>query len=120
MPNYKVGDIVLVKSISGDFVPNVHVRLLKRIIVKPTKGKMIGMRMSMDWPGYSGWESEMVYQEEIDYLRNNCSIPFNAPGDQTFVYDSCIIKKPRKIKKLANVKINSSGKRTIVRKKNKK
>jgi len=117
MPNYKVGDIVLVKSIAGDFVPRVHVRLLERVIVKPTKGKRVGIRMSMDWPGYSGWEAEMVYQEEIDDLRKNCSIPFNAPGDRTFVYDSCIIKKPRKSKKLDNVKINSSGKRTIVRKK---
>jgi len=96
MANYKVGDIVLVKSIAGDCIPNIHVKLTKRIIVKPTKGKRVGMRMTMDWPGYSGWEAEVVYQDEIDILRKKWSIPFEKPGDKTFVYDSSIIKKPRK------------------------
>ena len=95
MPNYKKGDIVLVKSIAGDVIPKIHVRLIERIVVKPTKGKRVGFRTSMDWPGYSGWEAEIVYQEEADTLRKKWSIPFEGPGDRTFVYDSCIVKKPR-------------------------
>ena len=95
MPKYKVGNIVLVKSIAGDFIPKVHVRLKKRVIVKPTKGKLVGIRKSMDWPGYSGWEAELVYQEEVDNLRKNFSIPYEGPGDEVFVYDRCIIKKSR-------------------------
>ena len=99
MANYKVGDIVLIKSIAGDCIPNIHVRLVERIVVKPVKGKRVGIRMSMDWPGYSGWEAEVIYQDEIDNLRKNWSIPFTSPGEITFVFDSSIIKKPRKKKK---------------------
>ena len=95
MSKYKKGDIVLVKSIAGDCIPKIHVKLKEKVEVKPTKGKMIGFRKSMDWPGYSGWEAEIVYQEEADLLRKKWSIPFSGPGDETFVFDSCIIKKPR-------------------------
>ena len=99
MKDYKVGDIVLVKSVAGDCIPKIHVRLKERVVVKPTKGKLVGIRMSMDWPGYSGWHAEIVYQEEADNLRKNFSIPFSGPGDETFVYDSSIIKKSRFRKK---------------------
>ena len=102
---YKVGDIVLVRSPAGDCIPRIHVRLLQRVVVKPTKGKFVGLKRSMDWPGYSGWEAEIVYQDEADLLRKTWSIPFKGPGDSTFVYDSCIIKK-RRIKK-------NSEKRTL-------
>ena len=85
---YNVGDIVLVKSCAGDAIPNIHVRLLKRIIVKPQKGNEI------DWPGYFGWEATPIYQDEIDVLRKEWSIPFTKPEkDLTFVYDRDIIKK---------------------------
>jgi|TARA_R110000851_G_C12769224_1_gene533973 hypothetical protein len=85
---YKKNDIVLVRSVAGDSIPAIHVKLLNRIKVKPSKGN------SMDWPGYSGWEATPVYQEEIDILRKKWSIPLKTPGkDLTFVYDRDIIKK---------------------------
>jgi coproporphyrinogen III oxidase len=85
---FKVGDIVLVKSSAGPAIPHIHVRLLKRIVVKPRKGRNI------DWPGYSGWEATPVYQKEIDKLRKEWSIPFKNPEkDLTFVYDRDIIIK---------------------------
>ena len=116
MSRYKVGDIVLVKSPAGDVIPKIHVRLTKRVIVKPTPGKRVGIRTTMDWPGYSGWYAEIVYQEEADTLRKVWSIPFSGPGDETFVYDRNIIKKPRR----PNQKIQNDEKRSrrrIVRKK---
>ena len=116
MSKYKVGDIVLVKSPAGDAIPNIHVKLTLRIVVKPRQGKRVGIRMTMDWPGYSGWEAEIVYQEEADMLRKEWSIPFSGPGDKTFVYDDNIIKKPRKTNQLQkNSKKNK--RRRIVRKK---
>ena len=98
MSKYKVGDIVLVKSIAGDAIPNIHVKLVKRITVKTTKGKTFGFKKMPDWEGYSGWEAEVVFQEEIDMLRKEWSIPFSSPGEETFVFDKCIIKKPREPK----------------------
>ena len=103
----KVGDIVLVKSPAGDAITHVHVRLLKRVVVKPQKGKVV------DWPGYAGWEAELVFQEEADHLRKEWSIPFQSPGDKTFVFDNCILRKPRNPK--PNVP-NNKKKRRIVKK----
>tara|TARA_B100001029_G_C14937615_1_gene381352 strand:- start:312 stop:680 length:369 start_codon:yes stop_codon:yes gene_type:complete len=88
---YKVGDIVLVSSPAGKVIPNIHVKLLKRVEVQPSKGNR------MDWPGYSGWEATPVYLEEINLLRKDWNIPFTEPEkDITFVYDKNIVKKPRK------------------------
>tara|TARA_Y100000034_G_scaffold134789_1_gene204276 strand:- start:376 stop:726 length:351 start_codon:yes stop_codon:yes gene_type:complete len=112
MAKYKVGDVVLVKSVAGDCIPKIHVRLVKRVVVKPQKGHRVGLRRTMDWPGYSGWDAEIVYQDEADRLRKEWSIPFEGPGDKTFVYDNCIIKKPRKKREITETK----GKRIIVRK----
>ena len=121
MPTYKPGDIVLVASPAGDCIPNVHVRLKKKIVVKPTKGKRVGLRMTMDWPGYTGWEAEMVYQDEIDMLRKEWNIPFKSPGDGTFVYERLIIKKPRKRKKQDEKIIkNSKNSPTVIRRRKKK
>jgi hypothetical protein len=90
----KVGDIVLASSAAGDSIPHTHVRLLKKIVVQPTPGKMVGFRKTMDWPGYSGWETVAVYQDEIDELRKKWGIPYGKVGDDIiFVYDDCIIKK---------------------------
>jgi hypothetical protein len=113
---YKVGDIVLIKSPAGDCIPNTHVRLLKRVIVEDTKPKRVGIRMTMDWPGYSGWEATPVFKEECENLRKEWSIPFTNPGnDITFVYDRNIIKKPRDPK--PNIKVTSKrSKRRYVRK----
>ena len=50
----------------------------------------------MDWPGYSGWEATPVFQEEIDILRKEWSIPFTQPDvEMTFVYDSSIISRAK-------------------------
>ena len=101
---YKKGDVVLVKSPAGDAIPDIHVKLLKRIIVKGQKGKFNGFRYSMDWPGYSGWEATPVYQKEIDVLRKKWSIPYTKPcEDITFVYDDdivCAEKKKRKKRRI--------------------
>tara|TARA_R110001583_G_scaffold12612_7_gene55823 strand:- start:5571 stop:5945 length:375 start_codon:yes stop_codon:yes gene_type:complete len=117
---YKSGDVVLVKSPAGDCIPRIHVKLLKRVVVKEKKGRYIGIKKSMDWPGYSGWEAVAIYQDEIDELRKNWGIPYGKVGDDIiFVYDDCIIKKPRKpepnIKKIARRK-----NKVILRKKSKK
>jgi|TARA_R110002020_G_scaffold67820_10_gene177961 hypothetical protein len=99
---YKQGDVVLVKSVAGDAIDPVHVKLVERVIVKPQKGN------NFDWPGYSGWEAEIVFQEEADYMRKQWCINFDGPGDKTFVYDHCIIKKPKnptpKVKKISSTK----------------
>ena len=88
---FKVGDIVLVSSTAGKAIPNIHVKLLKRVVVKPARGNM------MDWPGYSGWRATTVYQEECDMMRKEWSIPLASPGDdEMFVFDSEIIKKETK------------------------
>ena len=92
----KPGDIVLAKSPAGDIIPACHVKLVKRIEVKPSKGNR------MDWPGYVGWEGEMVLQEEVDLLRTQHSIPFKAVGDETFVYEDLIVKKVRNFDTIKN------------------
>ena len=87
---YKEGDIVLVCSRAGESIPHVHVKLLKRIEVKPQKGR------NFDWAGYVGWDCVLVKPEEADLLRKN-SIPFKFPDDiETFVFESDIIKKINK------------------------
>ena len=94
---YKEGDIVLVKSRAGESIPKIHVKLMKRIVVKARKGN------TFDWPGVSGWEATPVYQEEIDLLRKKWSIPLTKPGkDLTFVYDDDIIKKEGKNEHIRN------------------
>ena len=85
---YKKDDIVLAKSVAGDGIPPIHVRLLEREVVSPRKGNRI------DWPGYSGWMATPIKQKEIDLLRKEWSIPLKKVNkDLTFVYDDDIIKK---------------------------
>ena len=85
---YKEEDIVLVKSIAGDAIPSIHVRLLEREVVPPRKGNRI------DWPGYSGWMATPIYQKEIEILRKKWSIPLKKVNkDLTFIYDDDILKK---------------------------
>ena len=85
---YKKGDIVLVQSAAGKAIPNFHVKLLKKIVVNPSKGR------SMDWPGYTGWEATLIYQKEVDMLRKEWQISLHkANEDLTFIYEEDIIKK---------------------------
>jgi hypothetical protein len=120
--SFKVGDIVLVRSPAGKAIPDIHVRLVEKVVVNPTKGKYVGIRKTMDWPGYTGWEAEIVYQSEADMLRKEWSIPYEGPGDSLFVYENNIIKRVLKLKQ-NNVKTNSDacsknkkkGRRRIVR-----
>ena len=122
---FKVGDIVLVASPAGAAIPDIHVKLLKRVEIKPSKGNR------MDWPGYSGWEATPIFQEEIDYLRKEWCIPFVDPEVHvTFVHDDLIVKKPRKPqpnpvvlksrkKTKRKIKTSSSGVK-VIRRKNRK
>ena len=85
---YKKGDIVLVQSPAGKVIPKFHVKLLKRVVVSPSKGSF------MDWPGYSGWEATPIYQKEVDMLRKKWQISFHkANEDLTFINEEDIIKK---------------------------
>ena len=86
--DYQKNDIVLVKSVAGDAIPPIHVRLLEKEIREPSKGN------TFDWPGYSGWKATPIYQKEIEILKKEWNIPLTkANEDLTFVYDKDIIKK---------------------------
>ena len=92
--SYKIGDIVLVKSRAGPGIPHTHVRLLKKHTIAPSEGR------TMSWPGFVGYDAELVYEEEADKLRKEWSIPFKFPDDiKTFVFEDDIIKKVRKRRK---------------------
>ena len=83
---YKVGNIVLVKSPAGSAINNVHVRLLKKHIVKERKGHR------MNWPGYISWEAKLIYKNEVLLLKKKFQIPYEYPNNvKTFVYDEDII-----------------------------
>tara|TARA_R100000008_G_scaffold8860_1_gene4571 strand:- start:2058 stop:2333 length:276 start_codon:yes stop_codon:yes gene_type:complete len=89
---YKKGDIVLVQSSAGEAIPRFHVKLLKRIVVPPSKGRTI------DWPGYTHWQATPVYQHEVDILRKEWHISFRKAGqDLTFISECNIIKKVKTI-----------------------
>ena len=83
MRTYKKNDVVLIQPSAGPEIPQIHVRLLKRI-VEPKRGH---------WTGYSGWEAELIYKHEVDMLRKQWQIAFKKVGDITFVYDSEIIRR---------------------------
>ena len=79
---HKKNDIVLVKSVAGDSIPHIHVKL-KTYEYVPRDGS---------WGGYGGWMAETLYEEELVVLRKKWSIPLKV-GDLTFVHDGCIIEK---------------------------
>ena len=90
---YKIGDIVLAKSVAGDAIFPVHHKLVKRIVVKPSKGNTI------DWRGYAGWETVLVSLEEVNYLKQEWNIPYTEPEkDLVFIYDYCILKRVKQVK----------------------
>ena len=80
--NYKVGDIVLVKSSAGDAIPNFHVKLAEKI----------KRETSFD-PAYIIWRVHLTKRKEVDMLRKQWQIPFKFPNEEeTFVYETNIIK----------------------------
>ena len=80
--NYKVGDIVLVKSSAGKAIPNFHVKLLQKI----------ERNTSFD-PPYIMWRAHLTKRKEVDMLRKQWQIPFKFPNEvETFVYETNIIK----------------------------
>ena len=86
---YKVGDIVLVKSNSGEAIPRFHVKLIERIVRKPPKD-----------PSYIIWRAHLTCQKEADILRKKWHIPFKFPNDiETFITETNIIRKKHSAKK---------------------
>mgnify|MGYP003111660642 FL=1 len=83
MHKYKKGDVVLIQPSAGPALPQIHVRLIERV-VELKRGH---------WTGYSGWEAELIYKREVDMLRKQWQIAFKKIGDRTFVYDSEIIRR---------------------------
>ena len=84
--NYKVGDVVLVKARAGIAIPNVHVKLLKKHVIKQKKGNRI------DWPGYTCWDAKLIYKKEVNLLKKKFRIPYQYPNNvETFVYEEDII-----------------------------
>ena len=95
---YKKNDVVIITSPAGAGIPHVHVRLIERKEVKPSKGN------SFDWPGYVGWKCELIKEEEAEILRKEWSIPFRWPDRvTTFTFEENIVKKvkpaPRRIRR---------------------
>lgn len=90
---YKKNDVVIIKSPAGAGIPHVHVRLVEREEVKPSKGN------SFDWPGYVGWKCELVKEEEAEILRKEWNIPFRWPDRiTTFTFEENIIKKVKPVR----------------------
>ena len=85
---YKTGDTVKIKCLAGKAIPHVHVRLLKKHVIKKRKfGKT-------EYPGYIGWDAELINKNEIIMLKKRYQIPFHYPNDtKTFVFDDEIIYK---------------------------
>ena len=84
---YKKGNVVIIQSIAGPAIPQVEVRLIERVIVKPQKGR------TFDWPGYVGWKCVLTKQKEVDMFRKKWSIPFEWPDKvETFTFEKNIIK----------------------------
>jgi len=84
---YKKGAVVIIQSIAGPAIPQVEVRLIERVIVKPQKGR------TFDWPGHVGWKCVLTKQEEADMLRKKWSIPLYWPDKvETFTFEKNIVK----------------------------
>lgn len=85
---YKINDIVLVKSRRSPAMEPVHVKLIKKVVVKRGKGSQ------EDWPGYTGWHAILTKKKEVEILRKRWCIPYSYPDDiETFIYEEEIIKK---------------------------
>ena len=83
---YRPNDIIRARFNHIKDMKPVKLKLIKRIEVKERKGNRI------DWPGYIGWDAELINRKEIEYLRKRYSIPFKYPKDTvTFIYEDEII-----------------------------
>mgnify|MGYP007063693080 CR=1 FL=1 len=79
---------MLVRSIAGDVIPHVHVRLLKKIVQKP---KTYG---EFNYEGYVAWEGALVYKGEIKKLNKEWSISWKYPDNvEIFVFEEDIIRR---------------------------
>lgn len=96
---YNKGDIVLIRTPMCPAIPNIHVKLLSRVVVKPSKGNVT------DWAGHTGWECELTKESEAKELKRRWGIPYCFPGDiSTFTYESDIIKIIRRHKQRSKKK----------------
>jgi len=87
---YKKNDVVIINSPAGVGIPHVHVKLVERVEVKPSKGR------SFDWPGYIGWQCELIKEDEVEALRKEWNIPFRWPDRvSTFTFEKNIVKKAK-------------------------
>lgn len=85
---YTKNDIVLVKSMAGSAIPNVHVKLIKKHVVKEKQGNKI------TWPAYVGWDAKLIYKNEVLKLKKRFCIPYEFPNKvTTFVFEDDIISK---------------------------
>tara|TARA_B100000287_G_C19956386_1_gene512606 strand:- start:224 stop:490 length:267 start_codon:yes stop_codon:yes gene_type:complete len=87
---YKKNDIVLVKNRFVKDMPLIHVRLLKKHVVAPRKGK------TFDDKGFIGWDAELTKRRQAEMLRKKWRIPFKFPDSiDTFVFEEDIVKKAK-------------------------
>jgi hypothetical protein len=96
---YKKGDIVLIRTPMCPAIFDIHVKLLNRVVVKPSKGN------ATDWAGYTGWECELTKESEAKELKKRWGIPYCFPKDiATFTYESDIIKIIRRSRRRSKKK----------------
>ena len=82
---YKKGDVVLVKSPAGDVIPNIHVKLLKRIIVKGQKGKFNGIGL-MQYSNGSIYENEQQATHKFESLVSGIiDVKANLKGSGSYL-----------------------------------
>ena len=85
---YNPNDIVLIKTRFIKNAPPIHVKLVKKHVVKPHKGNKI------NWKGYVGWDAVLTKPREASILKKKWQIPFKFPNNiDTFVFEEDIIKK---------------------------
>ena len=85
---YKINDIVWIKSIAGEEIPNCRVKLIERIETKASKGTIF------NWPAHVGWRCILIDPDEAALLKKEWSIPFKFPDQiETFVAEENIIEK---------------------------
>lgn len=96
---YNKGDIVLIRSCAGPAVPHIQVRLIKKVIVKPSKDH------HTDRPGYTGWECKLVKESDARKLKKDWGIPFSFPDQiETYTHEKDIVKLIQRAKRRTHKK----------------